>query len=87
MSRLRSSRGSSTSASSASSTRSAATSRSGGGRVLVQAPKSDIYTVMLGIALGALFIGCLLMGLILNSYSFSVKVSSVSMNDQITRLA
>ncbi len=84
MSRLRSSRGSSASTS---STRSAATSRSGAGRVLVQAPKSDIYTVMLGIALGALFIGCVLMGLILNSYSFSVKVSSVALNDQITRLA
>jgi len=87
LSRLRSSRGSSTAASSASATRSAVTARSGGGRVLVQAPKSDIYTVMLGIALGALVIGCLLMTLLLNGYGFSTKVSSVSMNEQVTRLA
>jgi len=53
----------------------------------VQAPKSDIYTVMLGIALGALVIGCLLMTLLLNGYGFSTKVSSVSMNEQVTRLA
>jgi hypothetical protein len=64
-----------------------AASRSGGGRVLVQAPKSDIYTVMLGIALGALVIGCLLMTLILSNYGFSSKVSSVSMNQEVTRLA
>ncbi|MGO9464552.1 MAG: hypothetical protein ACLQIB_24315 [Isosphaeraceae bacterium] len=87
MSRLRSSRGSSASSSGASATRSAAASRSGAGRVLVQAPKSDIYTVMLGIALGALVIGCLLMTLILNNYGFSTKVSSVTVNDQVARLA
>jgi hypothetical protein len=57
------------------------------GGVLVQAPKSDIYVAMLGIALGALVIGCLLMVLILNSYSFSTKVSSVSLNQNVTRLA
>jgi len=42
---------------------------------------------MLGIALGALFIGCLLMTFILNGYGFSTKVSSVSMNQDVTRLA
>ncbi len=86
MSRLRSSRGSSTSTSSVSAVRSAA-ARSGAGRVLVQAPKSDIYVVMLGIALGALVIGSLLMVLILNNYGFSTKAVSVSTNDQVTRLA
>jgi len=42
---------------------------------------------MLGIALGALVIGCILMIMILSNYSFSTKVTSVAMNDQVTRLA
>jgi len=87
LSRLRSSRGSSATTSSSASGPRAAAGRSGGGRVLVQAPKSDIYTVMLGIALGALVIGCILMIMILSNYSFSTKVTSVAMNDQVTRLA
>jgi hypothetical protein len=53
----------------------------------VQAPKSDIYVVMLGIALGSLVLGCLLMTLILSSYGFSTKVSSVSNAQEVNRLA
>jgi hypothetical protein len=41
--------------------------------VLVQAPKSDIYVVLLGIALGAIFLGCLFLLLILNHYGFKTK--------------
>jgi hypothetical protein len=86
LSRLRSSRGSSPSTSTSSGQRSVVAARRPGG-VLVQAPKSDIYVVMLAIALGALAIGCLLMVLILNSYGFSTKVTSVATNHQVTRLA
>ena len=51
-----------------------------GGRpgVYVQTPKSDIFVVMLGVALGAMVIGTLLMVLILNSYGFKTKVSAVT---------
>ena len=46
--------------------------------VYVQAPKSDIFVVLLGVALGAMFIGCLLMFLVLNRYGFSRKVTSLT---------
>jgi hypothetical protein len=41
--------------------------------VLVQAPKSDIFVVMLGVALGAILLACLLMLLILWRYDFKVN--------------
>ncbi len=44
--------------------------------VYVQAPKSDIFVVLLGVALGSMIVGCLLMFLVLNRYGFSRKVSS-----------
>jgi hypothetical protein len=49
-----------------------------GGRpgVFVQAPKADIYVAMLGIALGAMFVGTILLVLILARYDFKTKVSS-----------
>lgn len=50
--------------------RSAATAGRG---VYVQAPKSDIYVVLLGISLGAILIGCLLLGLLMNGYGFQRK--------------
>ena len=54
--------------------RPAARSAPAAGRgVYVQAPKSDIYVVLLGIALGAILIGCLLLGLLMNSYGFQRK--------------
>lgn len=51
-----------------------------GGRpgVFVQAPKSDLYVVMLSVALGAMLIGCLLLVLIWKQYDFSPKVSARS---------
>jgi hypothetical protein len=45
---------------------------------VIQSPKSDIFVVMLGIALGAILLGCLLMTIVLSRYSFSTKVSAVS---------
>jgi hypothetical protein len=62
--------------------RAASTSTSSGGRpaarpgVFVQTPQSDIYVALLGIALGAMVLGCLLLLLILNRYGFSTKVSA-----------
>jgi hypothetical protein len=44
--------------------------------VFVTAPKSDIYVAMLGIALGAMFVGTILLVLILARYDFKTKVSS-----------
>lgn len=44
--------------------------------VYVQAPKSDIYVALLGVALGAMVLACLLLVLLLKSYDFSTKVST-----------
>jgi hypothetical protein len=41
--------------------------------VLVQAPKSDIFVAMLGVALGAIVLACLLMVLILWRYDFKAN--------------
>ena len=62
----------------------AASSGGGGSRpaarpgVFVQTPKSDIYVALLGIALGAMILGCLLLVLILNGYEFKTKVSALT---------
>lgn len=51
-----------------------------GGRpgVFVQAPRSDIYVAMLGIALGAMILGCLLLVLVLNRYEFKTKAAALT---------
>lgn len=69
MSRPRSGRGASSSA-----------PRTGGGRggVFVPTPKSDIFVALLGVALGAMVLGCLLLLLVLNQYGFQTKVSAVT---------
>src|SRR4051794_13689230 len=53
--------------------------RAGGAQrgVLVQTPQSDIYVALLGVALGAMIIGCLLLILVLSRYGFSTRVSSL----------
>ncbi|MFI5455848.1 MAG: hypothetical protein ACHRXM_10395 [Isosphaerales bacterium] len=73
MSRLPSSRGSSAPAS--------APARRPG--VLVQAPKSDIYVVLLGIALAAIIVSCLLIVRLFSNYGFSTKVSARSAPSQV----
>jgi len=45
--------------------------------VFVQTPKSDIFVVMLSVALGALVLGCLLLALIMNSYEWSTQVADL----------
>ena len=48
----------------------------GGGRgVYVPTAKNDIYTALLGLALAAMIIGCILLVLILEGYDFKTKVS------------
>jgi hypothetical protein len=54
---------------------------------VIQSPKSDIFVVMLGIALGAILLGCLLMTLVLSRYGFSTKVSAVSSPPQAVAIA
>jgi hypothetical protein len=51
-----------------------------GGRpgVFVQAPRSDVYVAMLGVALGAMLLGCLLLLLKLNEYGFELKATAVT---------
>ena len=44
--------------------------------VYVQAPKSDIFVALLGVALGAMIFGCLLLVLVLQRYEFQTKVSA-----------
>lgn len=71
MSRPRSGRGASTG--------SRAARPAGGARgVYVQAPKSDIYVALLGVALGAMVLGCLLLLLVLNRYGFQTSVSALA---------
>jgi hypothetical protein len=41
--------------------------------VYVQSPKSDIYVVMLGIALGAILLGCLLLLWLWYGYNMQIK--------------
>ena len=58
---------------------SAAGGRPAGGRpgVFVQTPRSDIYVTMLGVALGAMILGCILLLLIWKRYDFQKSVSSL----------
>jgi hypothetical protein len=77
LSRLRSTRGAK------------APSRPAGGRpgVFVQSPQSDIYVVMLSIALGAILLASLLLALIMNEYGFSTQVSSLMTGSSAQLLA
>jgi hypothetical protein len=55
--------------------------------VLVQSPKSDIYVALLGVALGAIVIGCLLMAILFGKYGFSTKVSTTTAPPQLSAVA
>jgi hypothetical protein len=50
---------------------------SGGGRVLVQAAKSDIYVALLGVSLGAIVLACILLAVVLARYEFKVKATAI----------
>lgn len=45
--------------------------------VYVQSPKSDIYVALLGVALGAMVLGCLLLLLVWQRYEFKVKAAAL----------
>ncbi len=62
--------------------RGAATAPRGGRGVYVQAPKSDIFVVLLSISLGAILIGCILLLLVWKDYDFSTSVSALSNTPQ-----
>jgi hypothetical protein len=64
-----------------------AAARGGRPGVFVSTPKSDIYVVMLSIALGAMFLGSLLLVLILSRYDFKLKVAGNVPIQQSTTLA
>jgi hypothetical protein len=60
----------------------AARGASGGSRpagrpgVFVQAPRSDVYVALLGVALGAMVLGCLLLAIVLKRYDFTIKAAA-----------
>lgn len=62
----------------------AARGASGGARaagrpgVFVQSPRSDIFVALLGIALGAMVLGCLLLVLLLQRYEFTTKAAALT---------
>ena len=47
-----------------------------GRQVMVPTARPDIYVALLGVALGAIVIGCLLLVLVLGRYDWSTKVSA-----------
>jgi hypothetical protein len=51
--------------------------------VLVQSPKSDIYVVMLAVALGAIVVSCLLMVRLFSTYGFSVRAAAATPPAQV----
>jgi hypothetical protein len=46
-----------------------------------------VYVALLGVALGAMLLGCLLMLLVLNRYEFNLKVSALPAQDRPAALA
>jgi hypothetical protein len=72
----------------------AARGASAGGRaaagrpgVFVQSPRSDIFVALLGVALGAMVLGCLLLVLILQRYEFTTKAAALFPQPGTTALA
>jgi hypothetical protein len=55
--------------------------------VLVQSPKSDIYVVMLSVALGAIVISVLMMIKLLANYEFKTKAAALPAPAQVVSLA
>jgi hypothetical protein len=46
--------------------------------VYVQSPKSDIFVALLGVALGAMVLGCLLLIIVWGRYEFKTKISALT---------
>ena len=49
-----------------------------GRQVMVPSARSDIYVALLGVALGAIVIGCILLALVMNRYEFKMKAAQVT---------
>jgi hypothetical protein len=84
LSRLNPSRGSSAAPSSSTRSAPAGPRRPG---VLVQAPKSDIYVALLGVALGAIMLSVILMIILWSRYDFKTKVSAIQPAPRAVALA
>ena len=79
MSRLKSVRGAKTAKKGSSSSRASVAARTPGGRqVMVASAKSDVYVALLGVALGAILLGCIFLALVMNKYGFSTKAAANS---------
>jgi hypothetical protein len=61
--------------------------RGGARGVYVQSPKSDIYVAMLGIALGAIVLGCLLLIILMGRYEFQMKPTALETRSAPAALA
>jgi hypothetical protein len=85
LSRLPSTRSSSSAGASSSARSSPAAARRPG--VLVQSPKSDIYVVLLGVSLGAILVSCIIMIVVFYRYGFSTKVSAIAPAAAATAIA
>ena len=55
--------------------------------VFVQAPKSDIFVAMLGVALGAILLACVLMLMILWRYDFKVNSKLAARDSGVQNLS
>jgi len=64
------------SASRAIPTRAATAAAARGGRgVYVQAPRSDVYVTLLGVALGSIVLGVIFLALVLNGYEWNLSAN------------
>lgn len=57
------------------------------GGVFVQSPRSDIFVALLGVALAAILVGCILLVLVLNRYEFQTKAAALTPQSGGTMLA
>jgi hypothetical protein len=49
-----------------------------GRQVMVPTARSDVYVSLLGVALGAILIGCLLLALVMRRYEFKVTAPKLA---------
>ena len=49
----------------------------GGGRIMIQTPRSDVYVALLGVSLAAILIGSLLLVGVWGRYGYSTKAASL----------
>jgi len=52
--------------------------------IYLQTPKSDIFVTMLAIALGAIFLGCMMLVIVMGRYGFSIKAASLTPNAAVS---